>query len=247
MARLPRLAFADLAHHLVLRGHNRVPVFIDDDDRRAWLAALRESAATLQVAIHGYVLMPDHVHLLATPRSAEAIGQLVQALGRRYVAAFNRRHGRRGTLWDGRFRASVVEPGAPVLACLRYIEQNPVRASLVPRAGDWPWSSARHHLGRTPDTLISGLPEFWSLGNTPFERELHWQQQLDEPMSASQVAALTRDALAGWAHGSGAFLARLQQLTARPLQARPRGRPPGTRAARPTQAPAPEAGGRDGS
>ncbi len=242
MARLPRLAFADLAHHLVLRGHNHEDVFVDDNDRRAWLAALRESAATLSVAIHGYVLLPDHVHLLATPRSAEAIGQLVQSLGRRYVAAFNRRHGRSGTLWDGRFRASVVEPGATLLGCLRYIEQNPVRAGLVVSAGDWPWSSAPHHLGRKTDSLITGLPEFWSLGNTPFERELAWQQQLDDPLPAGEVVALTRDALAGWAHGSGAFLARLKELTGRPLQPRPRGRPPGTRTARLVHTLAPEAG-----
>jgi putative transposase len=242
MARLPRLAFADLAHHLVLRGHNREVVFVDDDDRRAWLAALRESAATLSVAIHGYVLLPDHVHLLVTPRSAEAVSQLVQALGRRYVAAFNRRHGRSGTLWDGRFRASVVEPGATLLGCLRYIEQNPVRAGLVLHAGDWLWSSAPHHLGRKADTLITGLPEFWSLGNTPFERELAWQHLLDDPLPAAEVTALTRDALAGWAHGSGAFLARLEELTGRPLQPRPRGRPPGTRAARQTHPLAPEAG-----
>jgi putative transposase len=242
MARLPRLAFADLAHHLVLRGHNREVVFVDDDDRRAWLAALRESAATLSVAIHGYVLLPDHVHLLVTPRSAEAVSQLVQALGRRYVASFNRRHGRSGTLWDGRFRASVVEPGATLLGCLRYIEQNPVRTGLVARAGDWAWSSAPHHLGLMADPVIAGLPEFWQLGNTPFERELAWQQQLDDPLPAAEVAALTRDALAGWAHGSGAFLARLQEKTGRPLQPRPRGRPPGTRAARLAQALAPEAG-----
>jgi putative transposase len=242
MARLPRLAFANLAHHLVLRGHNHAAVFMDDSDRLAWLAALRDSAATLSVAIHAYVLLPDHVHLLATPRSAEALGQLVQAIGRRYVVAYNRRHGRSGTLWDGRFRASVVEPGAALLACLRYIEQNPVRANLVAQAGDWAWSSAGHHLGRRAEALITGLPEYWALGNTPFEREAVWRQLLDEPLGGAEVATLTRNALAGWAHGSGAFLARLQEMTGRPLQPRPRGRPPGTRAARPAPVLAPEAG-----
>jgi putative transposase len=242
MARLPRLAFADLPHHLVLRGHNHDIVFVDDTDRLAWLAALRESAATVLVAIHGYVLMPDHVHVLATPRSAEALGLLVQAIGRRYVVAYNRRHGRSGTLWDGRFRASVVEPGAALLACLRCIEQNPVRAGLVAQAADWAWSSAAHHLGRRADALITGLPEYWSLGNTPFEREALWRQMLDEPLGAAEVAEFTRNALAGWAHGSGAFLARLQVLTGRPLQPRPRGRPPGTRAARQSSGPAPETG-----
>ncbi|MFM2066722.1 MAG: hypothetical protein RLZZ584_1631 [Pseudomonadota bacterium] len=241
MARLPRLAFAHLAHHIVLRGHNREAVFVDDVDRQAWLGAMREAAATLSVALHAYVLLADHVHLLVTPRSAEALGQLVQALGRRYVVAFNRRHGRSGTLWDGRFRASVIEPGAPLLGCLRYIEQNPVRAGLVARAVDWPWSSAAHHLGRKADGLVTGLPEYWALGNTPFEREAAWAHLLDEPLAPAEVEAYTRNALAGWAHGSGAFLARLQETTGRPLQPRPRGRPPGTRSERDRPPRAPEA------
>jgi putative transposase len=241
MARLPRLAFANLAHHVVLRGHNREAVFIDDVDRQAWLAALREASATLQVALHAYVLQADHVHLLVTPRSAEALGQFVQALGRRYVVAFNRRHRRTGTLWDGRYRASVIEPGASLLGCMRYIEQNPVRAGLVAHAVDWPWSSAAHHLGRKRDGLITGLPEYWLLGNTPFEREAAWANQLDEPLPATEVDTYTRNALAGWAQGCGAFLAKLQEMTGRPLQPRPRGRPPGTRAARQASPHAPEA------
>lgn len=243
MARLPRLALADHAHHLVLRGHNRAAVFMHDEDRQLWLHALREGAGTLGVAVHGYVLLADHVHLLATPRESAALGALVQAIGRRYVPGFNRRHGRSGTLWDGRFRAGVVQAGAPLLACLRYIEQNPQRAGLALRAADWAWSSAAHHLGRRTETWLSTLPEYWALGNTPFEREAAWLRLLDDPLPAADVARLTRDVLAGWAHGSPAYLASLQALTGRPLQARPRGRPAGTSAARRKPGDAPVPGG----
>lgn len=225
MARLPRLALPDLPHHVIQRGHNRQPVFIDDEDRRAYLDALREAAAQNKVAVHAYVLMDEHVHLLLTPPSAQALSRLLQALGRRYVAGFNRRHGRAGTLWEGRFRATVLEPQPWLLACARYIEQNPQRAGRVAQAADWPWSSAAHHLGRRRDPLITEPALFWALGNTPFERELAWRQLLDEPLPAAQVSALTDSALKGWALGSGAFLASVGGSTERPLKPRARGRP----------------------
>lgn len=174
MARLPRLSIAGLAHHVIQRGHNRQPIFLDDEDRLAYLAALRESAALHRVAVHAYVLMNDHLHLLVTPPTAEALSKMLQAIGRRYVAAFNRRHGRIGTLWDGRFRATVIENGPHLLTCMRYIEQNPQRLIPPTPAGDYAWSSAMHHLGRRRDTLVSTHLCHWQLGNTPFERELAW-------------------------------------------------------------------------
>lgn len=226
MARLPRLALGGHPHHVLQRGHSGQPIFADDADRLAYLEALREAAATLRVAVHGYVLMNDHVHLLITPPEGGAVGRLMQSLGRRYVAGFNRRHGRSGTLWEGRFRATVVEAQPHLLGCLRYIEQNPVRAGLVAHAGDWPWSSAAHHLGRRRDPLISEPGVWWDLGNTPFDREIAWRARLDDAMGPREAAQYTDSVMKGWALGSGSFLAQLGGLTARPLQARPRGRPP---------------------
>lgn len=225
MARLPRLALGGHAHHVLQRGHSRQAIFIDDADRQAYLEALREAAANLRVAVHGYVLMGDHVHLLITPPDADAVGRLMQAIGRRYVAGFNRRHGRSGSLWEGRFRATVIEPVPHLLGCLRYLEQNPVRAGLTASAADWPWSSAAHHLGRRRDGVISEPSPWWALGNTPFDREHAWRRLLDEPMSLRDVQQYTDSVLKGWALGSGAFLAEIGTQTDRPLQARPRGRP----------------------
>lgn len=225
MARLPRLAIAGLPHHVIQRGHNRQAVFADDEDRRAYLAALREAAALQRVAVHAYVLMDDHVHLLVTPPQAGALSKVLQAIGRRYVSAFNRRHGRVGTLWDGRFRATVLENGPHVLTCMRYIEQNPQRLVPPTAATDYPWSSAAHHLGQHRDSLVTDHAVYWALGNTPFERELGWRHLLDEPLSVAEVYAHTDSALKGWAMGSGAFLANLGATTERPMAPRPRGRP----------------------
>lgn len=225
MARLSRLALAGHPHHILQRGASRQPIFLDDVDRQAYLDALREAAATLRVAVHGYVLMDDHVHLLVTPPEAPALGRLMQSLGRRYVAGFNRRHGRSGSPWEGRFRATVLEAEPHLLGCLRYIEQNPVRVGQVGQAADWPWSSALHHLGRRRDPLITDPPAWWHLGNTPFDRETAWRHRLEDFMGPQETRPYTDSVLKGWALGSGAFLAQLAGETDRPLVARPRGRP----------------------
>lgn len=226
MARLPRLALGGHLHHLIHRGHNRQPIAVDDVDRSALLAALQECAATQKVAIHAYVLMPDHLHLLATPASAEGLSRMMQALGRRYVAAFNQRHGRAGTLWEGRFRAALLEADPYLLPVMRSIELNPLRAGLAQEPGDYAWSSAAHHLGRRRDPLVSDPAGFWALGNTPFERELAWRRWLEEGETEAERSRLIDAALKGWPLGSARFLQGLSELSARPVAPRPRGRPP---------------------
>ena len=226
MARLPRLALAGHAHLLSLYGHSAQPVFIDDDDRRQFLVALREAALQQQVAVHAYVLLADHVHLLLTPTTASGLGALMQGLGRRYGAGFNRRHGRHGTLWDGRYRATVVQPGARMVEAMLFIDHHPVRSSGALLAADCPWSSARHHLGLVRDPLINESSAWWPLGNTPFEREAAYRRLLDEGLGANRAAALADAARKGWAVGDAAFIDVLAGQTDRPLQARPRGRPP---------------------
>ncbi|MBL8352587.1 MAG: transposase [Burkholderiaceae bacterium] len=225
MARLPRLALAGQAHLVALYGHSAQPVFVDDEDRRQFLAALRESALLQQVAVHAYVLLDDHVHLLLTPGRPDALGALMQGLGRRYGAGFNRRHGRRGSLWAGRFRATVVQPGAPLLDAMLFIDHHPVRSALVAAAPDHPWCSARHHLGRLRDPLITECSAWWALGNTPFEREAAYLRLLGEGLAPARAAALAQAGRKGWPVGDDAFLATLARQSARPLQPRPRGRP----------------------
>lgn len=225
MARLPRLAVAGLPHLVLQRGHNGQPVFEDDADRAAYLSALREGAAHLGVAIQGYALAQDRVLLLLTPPTESALGRLIQGLGRRYVAGFNRRHARRGTLWDGRYRASPLEPETALLPAMRYVDALPVRCGLAERAADWAWSSARHHLGQRREPLMSDSPAYWRLGNTPFDRELAYARLLTEPLEAHWVQRFDKSAASGWAIGSTGFVGELARRTARPLVPRPRGRP----------------------
>lgn len=226
MARLPRLAVAALPHLVLLRGLDHQPIVIDDEDRRRCLSCLLEAAAQHAVAVHAYALLDDRLRLLATPADTQGLGRLVQGLGRRYVGAFNRRHGRRGTLWDGRFRATVVQPGAAALQALLFVDTEPVRAGEVAEAAQHRWSSAAHHLGRLRDPLVSRLPDYWQLGNTPFDRESAYALRLEEGLSERDALRLADANHRGWAVGDAPFLAQLADQAARPVAPRRRGRPP---------------------
>lgn len=222
MARLARLVMGGQAHYVIQRGHNGQAVFADAVDRTAFLAALREAAAAEQVAVHAYALLDVEVQLLVTPTQGPALGRMVQAVSRRYVSAYNRRHGRSGTLWDGRFRCAVVEPGATRLAVLQLIDGASADAGVT---------SAAHHLGGPRDPMLADLPEVWQLGNTPFDREAVYGRLLASGLRAGQAEALRRAALGGWAAGSSGFAAQVADATERPALPRPRGRPARTTAA----------------
>jgi putative transposase len=224
MARLSRLSLPGELHHVVQRGHDRQAVFRDDTDRLDFLQALRDQSHEQRVGVHAYALLDTEVHLLVTPATEGSLGRLMQGLGRRYVAAHNRRHGRGGTLWEGRYRASILESehflnAAVLLAWL------PVQAGLSADPAAWRWSSARHQLGVLRDPLIIDHARYWQLGNTPFDRELAFSRALERGLSSRESDELLSAALRSWALGSPPFLARLAALTDRPLAPRPRGRP----------------------
>jgi putative transposase len=225
MARLPRLILPDQPHHVILRGNNRQAIFYSDLDREHLLATLKEVATQYGVAVHAYVLMDNHLHLLAMPPSAEALSRMMQSLGRRYVGWFNARHARSGTLWEGRFRAGLIEGERHLLACMRYIELNPVRAGLCTEASQWPWSSAAHHLGFARSPVVTEHPMYWSLGNTPFEREHAYREFLLQGVPASEQLQYTEAALRGRPVGSEGFLTPLAVEHANVVLRRPRGRP----------------------
>jgi len=225
MARLPRLILPGHAHHVILRGNNRQAIFLSDLDRQQLLATLGEVAAQYRVAIHAYVLMDNHLHLLLTPPAAEALSRMMQSLGRRYVGWFNARHERSGTLWEGRFRAGLIEGERHLLACMRYIELNPVRAGLCMEPAQWPWSSAAHHLGLVRSSLITEHELYWSLGNTPFEREHAYREFTAQGVPASEQMLFTDGALRGRPVATEAFLKPLAIEHAEVVVKRPRGRP----------------------
>ena len=225
MARRPRQALTAHPHHVLQRGHNRQAVFVDDEDRRRYLAWLHESAAAHGLAIHAYVLMDAHVQLLATPERDDALSLTMQASGRRYVRWFNRRHGRSGTLWEGRFRSSLVEADRWLLACQRFIESAPVRAGRVENAADWPWSSHRHHAGLVADPFVRPHPRVWALGNTPFERESAYRRLFDESVSQAEQEWLQNCLTGGKPTASTDYQKKLEAATGLRWVARPVGRP----------------------
>lgn len=225
MARLARLAVGGLVHQLIQRGNNGQDIFIDRPDRESFLLLLRDAAAASQVAIHAYALTDNEVALLATPADAAGLSRMMQSLGRRYVARFNRRHGRSGTLWEGRFRATVIEAERFLHACICFVELAPVRAGLAREAQDHPWSSARHHLGLASDPLVSDHALYWAMGNTPFEREAAHRQLLERGLTAEQARGIADATMKGWALGTDAFKATLEEHTQRRVQPGPRGRP----------------------
>lgn len=225
MARLTRLAVAGHAHLLLLRGHGGQPVFRDDVDRAAFLSALEAAASAEQVAIHAYALLPERVWLLGTPASTPGLGRAVQVLGRRFSAGFNRRHRRSGSVWDGRYRSTVIEPGPAVLEAMVCVDQAPVRAGISSAALAARWSSARQHAGLSSEFSLTDAPAYWSLGNTPFDRCSAYRGLVEEPLGVERVASLEAAVSRGRVVASPEFLEVLQARTSRPLIARPRGRP----------------------
>lgn len=226
MARLPRLTLPGYPHHVIQRGNNRQAIFVDRADFEAMLALLHEHSRKFEVAVHAYVLMDNHFHLLATPSTADGLPQMMQSIGRSYVRYFNGRHGRTGTLWEGRYRSTVIQSERYLLACMAYIDLNPVRAGLAARAVDYPWSSHAHWLGLRSDRLLTTHALYWALGNTPFAREAAYAALVQSGLGEKQLDALTQSALSGWALGEPDFVAELQKLTPRRVSKAKPGRPP---------------------
>jgi putative transposase len=225
MARLPRIEAAGLPHHVIQRGNNRQPIFADAAAYQRYLQLLQEIGAAHAVAVHAYVLMTNHVHLLATPEKEGGLSRFMQALGRRYVRWFNDRHGRTGTLWEGRFRSTVIAADRYLLACMRYIELNPVRAGLSVAPAEYRWSSHAHHVGHAVDPLITDHALFWALGNTPFERQSAYQLLFETPLASSDLDELRRATNRGWALATKDDLPRSDQPSGQFVQPKPRGRP----------------------
>ena len=225
MARLPRLVIPHQPHHVIQRGNDRQLIFRDPDDYQRFLVWLKASAKDYKVAIHAYVLMPNHLHLLATPDTQEGLAQMMQRVGRYYVPWFNAKYERSGTLFQGRFRTSLIDSEAYFMICSRYIELNPVRAQMVSAPLDYPWSSYAHHAGVRPDSLITDHALYWALGNTPFQREAAYIALAELGLTVEQLTTINAAVLKGAALGSQKYKAELQQETKRQILPAKRGRP----------------------
>ncbi|HET6803203.1 MAG TPA: transposase [Casimicrobiaceae bacterium] len=220
MARRPRFSLVDLPLHVVQRGNDRHACFFQERDYHVYLKYLREGCGRYGVQVHAYVLMTNHVHLMLTPLVVGAVSRMMALLGARYVRYINRTTNRTGTLWEGRYHASLVECDSHLLATCRYIDLNPVRAGLAPRVTDYRWSSYGALAGLRHDPLVTPHSALELLGAPANEAYMRWCHQGDRECD---VTAL-RDATAGdLAFGSDAFKQRVEAMTKRATSRRPRG------------------------
>jgi putative transposase len=208
MARLARVVVAGLPHHVTQRGNRRQPVFLGPEDYATYRALLAEHCRAAGVAVWAYCLMPNHVHLILVPKDADGLRAALGEAHRRYTRHVNMREDWRGYLWQGRF-ASFPMDEPYLLACARYVELNPVRAGLSPRARDWRWSSARAHLAGCDDALVTVQPLLDLAGN--------WAAFLDGGLSAADHTAIRAGERTGRPLGAARFVARLERRLGRPL------------------------------
>ena len=225
MARQPRLALPGYPHHVIQRGNNRQPIVLDETDRRMLYNLWLEESQRHKVAVNAYVLLDNHFHMLLTPPSDEAMSLMMQSVGRTYVRYFNKRHNRSGTLWEGRYKSSLIDSEGYLLTCMAYIDLNPVRAGLAESAEDFSWSSYKHLAGQSIDKLVTPHALYWGLGNTPFAREAAYAEFVAGGLSVATQKALTDSALKGRVVGRPDFLTSLEKNTQRQILPQKAGRP----------------------
>ncbi|WP_028672228.1 transposase [Saccharospirillum impatiens] len=215
MARLPRLYLPGCAQHVVQRGNNRDACFYDEADYKAYLTFLKDSAAKYQVAIHAFVLMTNHVHLLVTPGDAQGVGRMMQAQGRKYVQYFNYTYDRTGTLWEGRYKSTLVDADNYMLTVYRYIELNPVRARMVSHASEYPWSSYQGNALGKPIQLLTPHTLYSRLGKTDVERQSAYRALFRGKMPERDLVAIRESTNKGWVLGDDRFKAQIEAKTGR--------------------------------
>ena len=226
MPRRPRIHLPGIPQHVIQRGVDRQPVFFSDEDCQFYLDWLGEYLQKRHIELHAYCLMTNHVHLLLSSPSADALGGLMQDLGRRYVQYINRTYRRSGGLWQGRYKASFVQSESYLLSCMRYVELNPVRAGMVVAPGDYRWSSYRANAIGVSDRLVTPHIEYLALGAAPEVREQSYRHlfvtEVDDPAwnlirQATQQGVLVADSR---------FADIIEQRLGAAVKPRPQGRPP---------------------
>jgi len=225
MPRLPRVMSPGFPQHLVQRGNNREPCFFAESDYLAYLRWLERAACAYGVSVHAYVLMPNHVHLLATPQVEGGISKMMQYLGRQYVQHVNRTYGRSGTLWERRFLASLVETERLLPLC-RYIESNPVRAGLVADPEHYRWSSARAHLVPNGASFLVYHDMYLRLGDTPQSRAHAYLEASRKPLDDEVLADIRSSIRHGVPLGSERFTDQVERQLGRRMRLRKPGRKP---------------------
>lgn len=225
MARQPRIDLADTAQHLIQRGNNRQACFFTDNDRRFYLEWLQQAAEKYGGSVHAYVLMANHVHLLATGAERGALGRMMQSLGRRYVRYVNSSYRRTGTLWEGRYKSSLIDSDRYLLTCYRYIELNPVRATIVTLPGEYRWSSFYRNAYGKKDDLITPHAAYLALGISDAARLSAYQRMFQDSLDEDDIKTIRDHVNQGKVLGSESFRNRIEALLNRRARLVRPGRP----------------------
>lgn len=223
MARLPRFVIPDQPQHVIVRGNNRAEIFCADTDYQFYLEKLHLACDKHACKLHAYVLMTNHVHLLVTPQEEHSIGKAMQMLGRYYVQYYNHTYQRTGTLWEGRYKATLIDSEAYLLTCMRYIELNPVRAGMVAHPSEYPWSSYHCNAQGQPNGLITPQLEYRRLGKTDDERQAAYRQLFKSHIPESSLNEIRDATNKAWALGNDRFKQRIQKQLERRVEANARG------------------------
>jgi putative transposase len=219
MPRLPRFVLPGQPQHVIQRGNDRQPIFRAESDYRFYLEKLAEAAIKHQCDIHAYVLMTNHVHLLVTPQKDSSISKTMQTLGRCYVQYFNTRYLRTGTLWEGRYRATLIDTEQYLLTCMRYIELNPVRANkMVDHPSEYPWSSYRGNALGELDSLLTPHREYKRLGANDSDQQAAYRQLFRAQIPELTLKAIRESTNKAWVLGSDQFREQMKQELNRPVQ-----------------------------
>lgn len=224
MARQPRLDLPGIPQHIVQRGNNRLPCFLDEVDRAHYLTLLREALLSTECTMHAYVLMDNHVHLLVSPACRGAVSRLMQKLGRQYVRQFNFRHRRTGTLWEGRYKSCLVDSREYLLRCYQYIDLNPVRARMTDVPESYRWSSCSAHCGHE-NPIVTHHRAYLELGSDTAERATAYKSILYEPLSDDTLEEIRIYLQQQRVLGSTDFQQMIQAKTERFAGIRPAHRP----------------------
>jgi putative transposase len=223
MARLPRFILPGYPQHIIQRGNNRQRILYDEEDYWFLWGRLRDAAAKFGCDIHAYVLMPTHFHLLMTPWNDSGIGKLMQYVGRYYVQHVNSRYERTGTLWEGRYRATLLDPTTFLLAISRYVELNAVRAGLVSDPAAYDWSSYAANVGDEEDELVTPHAEYRRLGRTPKARADAYRARFDSELAPSLIERIRASTNKAWVLGDPEFCRSIEAKLNRRALPRPRG------------------------
>jgi putative transposase len=223
MPRLPRYVLPGHPQHVIQRGNNRSPIFVADEDYACFKHHLQEACAVHGCRVHAYVLMTNHVHLLMTPDNENSFAKVMQSVGRRYVQYFNSAYQRTGTLWEGRYKATIIDSEEYLLTCYRYIELNPVRAKLVQHPQHYRWSSYRANAQGKADSLVSPHELYLALEARPHQRQAAYQALFQAHIDPEILDDIRQATQKGWALGKDRFNDQIERLLNRRTRPLPRG------------------------